>query len=122
MSMSLQERGRQGERIARRSLERRGYTILESNYRTGSGEIDLVAEVGGSLVFVEVRTRTSVRMGTPEESITPAKRSHLVAASEEYLQANQAEDREWRIDLVAIEIDRDGTLRRLDVLENAVEL
>ena len=54
--------------------------------------------------------------------ITRLKRSHLVDAAGEYLQAADAEDREWRIDVVAIELGRDGTVDRLDVLENAVEL
>ena len=94
MSEGRQRIGRRGEELAKRHLERSGYSILETNYRANGGEIDLVAEKDGALVFVEVRTRTGHTAGSPEESVTPLKRSHLVAAAQEYLQANRAEDRE----------------------------
>ena len=122
MSTSRQRLGKRGETVARRHLETSGYRILESNYRAKEGEIDLVAEQDGALVFVEVRTRTGAAIGSPEESVTPAKRSHLVAAAQQYLQAHQAEDREWRIDLVAVEISAGRGLKRIDVVQNAVEL
>ena len=123
MKSQRQRLGRRGEELARRHLEDRGYAILEANYRTSSGEIDLIAERDGILTFVEVRTRSGGgAFGSPEESITPEKRSRLVATAEEYLQENQAEGREWRIDVVAVEIGPGGRLQRLDVLENAVEV
>ena len=122
MSEARQALGRRGERLARHRLEATGYSVLQANYRAKAGEIDLIAEKGDTLVFVEVRTRTGRAVGAPEESLTPEKRAHLVDAAGEYLQAHQAEDREWRIDLVAIEVGRDGRVQRLDVVENAVEL
>lgn len=122
MSETRQQLGKRGEDLAKRHLERSGYSILQANYRAKAGEIDLVAEKGGVLVFVEVRARTGDALGSPEESITPQKRSHLVAAAQEYLQVNQAEGREWRIDLVAVEFNRGGRLERLELLENVVEL
>ena len=122
MSSSRQQLGRRGEEIARRRVEELGYEVLETNYRAKSGEIDLVAEHGGTLVFVEVRTRRGRAIGSPEESITARKRSHMIDSAQEYLQANDAEDKEWRIDLVAIEMSWDGRLDRVHVLENAVEL
>ena len=76
---------------------------------------------GQSLVFVEVRTRRGDRFGTPEESITPAKRAHLIAAAQAYLQAHSLEDRDWRIDVVAVEMSSRGELVRVDVIENAIE-
>lgn len=114
--------GELGERLARRHLEASGYKVLETNHRTKSGEIDLIAKKDGTLVFVEVRTRTGTRMGSPEESLTPDKRQRLAATAEEYLQATNARDVEWRVDLVAVEFSPGGTLQRLEVLENAVEL
>ena len=122
MTTSRQRVGEQGEWLARRHLESNGYAILDTNYRATSGELDLVAEKGGTLVFVEVRTRTGAALGTPEESVTRAKREHLVAAAHEYLQAHDAEAREWRIDVVAVEIGPGGRVKRLEVVENAVEL
>ena len=122
MSRRRQALGRYGERTARSHLERRGYTILESNYRTRTGEVDLVTEQNGVLAFVEVRTLRGAKLGSPEESITERKRSRLVALAQEYLQAHNIEDAEWRIDVVALELDSRGRLVRLDVIENAVEV
>jgi putative endonuclease len=122
MTDGRQRVGRRGEELAKRHLEASGYSILEANYRGKAGEIDLVAEKDGVLVFVEVRARTGAAFGSPEESITPQKRSHIVDTALEYLQANGAESREWRVDLVAIELEAGARLKRLDVLENAVEL
>ena len=81
-----------------------------------------MAEKGDVLVFVEVRTRTGEPYGPPEESITQAKRSHLVDAAQEYMQTKGVEGREWRVDLVAIRMGPGERVERLDVLENAVEL
>ena len=116
-----QHLGKQGECAAVRGLEARGYVILKSNHRTRYGEIDLVAEKNGVLVFVEVRARSSGEYGLPEESVTRAKRSHLIAAAEDYLQANQAEGRDWRIDFVGLRMDSRGRVSSLDLIENAVE-
>ena len=116
-----QRLGKRGEELAERHLAAKGYNILETNYRTRMGEIDLIAERHGVLVFVEVKARRGNALDSPEESITPGKRSHLVAAAQEYLQAADAGDVDWRIDLVALELDRRGRLIRLRVTENAVE-
>lgn len=113
--------GKAGEDIAARELARRGYTLRERNWRCSEGELDIVAEQGDALVFVEVRTRRGDRFGTPEESITPAKRAHLIASGQAYLQAHAAEERAWRIDVVAVEMSSRGELIRVDVIENAVE-
>ena len=93
MSNSRQQLGQRGEELARTRLVKMGYTILEINHRSGSGEIDVVAEQEGTLVFVEVRTRRGNAFGTPEESVTPRKRSRMVDAAQAYLQASQTEDR-----------------------------
>ena len=114
--------GSRGEELAKRHLLSRGYRVLESNYRAKGGEIDLVAEKDGTLVFVEVRTRHRSGFGSPEESVTARKRAHLVEAAQEYLQASGAEDRDWRIDLVAVRMAREGRVVGIDLLENAVEL
>jgi putative endonuclease len=113
--------GDAGEELAARELIRRGYVVRERNWRCPEGELDIVAEQGGTLVLVEVRTRRGDRFGTPEESITPAKRAHLIAAAQAYLQAHSLEERDWRIDVVAIEMSSQGALVRVDVIENAIE-
>ena len=122
MSDRRQRIGKRGEELARRYLASLDYAILETNYRAAGGEIDLVAEHRGTLVFVEVRTRGVSDFGSPEESVTRAKRSHMVAAAQEYLQIHHAEERDWRVDLVAIEYGRDGTVTRVEIVENAVEV
>lgn len=121
MSDSKQRVGRRGEELARRRLRTLGYRVIESNYRAKDGEIDIVSEKGGALVFVEVRTRGPSGFGSPEESLTDSKRRHLIAAAHAYLQAAGSEEREWRIDMVAVEYGAGGGVRRVDVIENAVE-
>ena len=111
-----QELGRHGEKLARRHLESKGYRVLETNYHSKSGEIDLIAEHLGTLVFIEVRTRGAGMLGTPEESVTASKRLRLVAVAEEYLQAADTPNAEWRIDVVALEVDGGRRLVRLDVI------
>ncbi len=113
--------GAAGEAIAARELIRRGYVIREHNWRCAQGELDLVAEQGHQLVFVEVRTRRGDRFGTPEESITATKRAHLIAAATAYLQAHNLSEPDWRIDLVAVQMSERGVLLRVDVIENAIQ-
>ena len=122
MSSARQRLGRAGEDLARRHLQQAGYDVLEANYRTRGGEIDLVARRDGVLVFVEVRTRRGGRLGPPEESVDAKKQARLVAMVEEYMQAQEAGDVDWRIDVVAVELDSRGAVTRLEVIENAVEL
>jgi putative endonuclease len=113
--------GKLGEALAARELERRGYRIVERNWRCPVGELDIVAEKDGARVFVEVRARRGDRFGTPEESITPIKRAKLLEVAQTYLDEHAEQDREWRIDVVAVELSPHGELVRIDVIENAVE-
>ena len=103
-------------------LEQRGYKIVGRNYRTRLGELDLIAEDADGLAFVEVRTRRGSAVGAPEESLTPRKRVRLFAVAQQFLQAHpQYEDYPWRVDLVAIELDRAGRIARTDIIKGAVE-
>lgn len=114
--------GDSGERVAALFLEQRGYKILARNFRTRAGEVDLVAQDADGLAFVEVRTRNRNKLVTPEESLTPRKRTALLATAERFLQAHpQYADCSWRIDLVAIEVDRSGSIGRLEVIRNVIE-
>ena len=99
-----------------------GYTILDTNVRAGRHEIDIVAEHQGTLVFAEVRARRGHRMGTPQESITSRKQESMLAAAHRYIESTGDWDREWRIDVVAVEFDRLDRISELTVLQNAVEL
>ena len=118
--------GARGETIAADYLRRQGYTITTTNWRCRHGEIDIVAQDGPTLVFIEVRTRRSHGLGGPEESVTSTKRRRLAELAETYLQALEAEGRAWtsawRIDLVALQLDRNGgTVVNLNHVINAVE-
>lgn len=111
--------GRRGEDLAVQHLAAQGYKIITRNWRCEIGELDLVARDGDCLAFVEVRTRRGRAMGLPEESITPAKQARLIDLAEAYVQACDWQG-DWRIDVVAIEMDRRGRVRRVDHYENAV--
>lgn len=112
--------GRRGEALAAEALAARGYTLVERNYRCSAGELDLVARQGAAWVFVEVRTRRGRGFGTPEESITPRKRRHLIAAAQAYLNEHALGEVPWRIDFVAVEFSTGGELLRVEIIENAV--
>lgn len=114
--------GNLGEALARRHLEERGLRIIASNYRTRQGELDLVAADGDTLAFVEVKLKRGPGFGAPEEALTRAKRRKLLACAFAYLEEHGlADDRTpWRIDLVAIELDRRGKLLRLQHYPHAV--
>lgn len=119
--------GQMGERIALRHLKNLGYSIRETNYRSLWGEIDIVAQQGDCLVFVEVRCRTclsgrqeSLAFGSPEESLTRAKGTRLVETAQTYMQTHAGLPEQWRIDLVAVELTPAGRVRRVEVTENAL--
>jgi putative endonuclease len=112
--------GRRGEALAVAELARRGYTMRQRNWRCSEGEIDVVAEHDGWLVFVEVRTRRGRELGTPEVSITASKRARLIRVAQSYLAEFEPEEIDWRIDVVAVELEKNGRLARIDVYENAV--
>ena len=112
--------GRAGEAIAADHLRRRGYAIQEMNYRCPVGELDIVARDGEWWAFVEVRTRRGRAFGTPEESITPAKQRKLIELAQTYLQEHELSDVPWRIDVVAVQMDRQGKLQRINLIKNAV--
>ncbi len=120
MSQRRRRLGAWGEGVVRRHLVDHGYRIRETNFRCARGEIDIIAQKSDFLVFVEVRTKSNRNMGTPEESITPAKRRRLVDLANIYLQAHPELTLEWRIDVVALELGRTGDIARLEVIENAV--
>ena len=113
--------GKRGEDYAAQYLIDHGYALRARNWRCPVGEIDLVTEMNDRLIFVEVRTRRGDRLGTPEESITPAKRAKLIAAAQTYLDEHGQTDRDWRIDVVAIEVGARGEVQRCTLIENAIE-
>jgi len=109
--------GKWGEETAVEFLAGRGCTILARNARTPYGEIDIIARKDDSTLFVEVKTRTSDKMGLPEESITARKREHMIACAEHY--AAEHEIDHWQIDVIAIE-GKPGSTPNVTYFENAI--
>ena len=96
--------GKWGEETAARYLEQHGYEILARNVRTAYGEIDLIArQAGGELVFVEVKTRTNIGFGYPEEAVDSRKLAHMVSSAQAYLiDCPFHSEEHWRIDVVSV--------------------
>lgn len=110
--------GRAGEAAAARFLEARGYRILARNHRFRSGEIDVVAETDGCIVFVEVKTRTGTGFGGPAESVTRAKQRQLVRLAGLWLASNGSGSERCRFDVVTVTPGRDGTWE-CELIQNA---
>jgi putative endonuclease len=115
--MNKRTEGEKGEDLAVAYLEKKGYRILERNYRYERGEIDIVAEDNGALVFVEVKARRSKTFGEPEEAVTESKQRQIKNVAEGYLFEHNIDDRECRFDVVAIDYEGNRTVIRH--LENA---
>jgi putative endonuclease len=110
--------GTLGEQAAATSLENLGYQILHRNYRVRGGELDIVCENNGILVFCEVKTRTSTQFGLPEEAITFAKRKRLRRLALEYLQREGRRARALRFDVISVAMNN-GRVAELRHLVNA---
>jgi len=111
-----------GEKIAREYLEKKEYKILDKNFRYSKlGELDIIAQKGNDIIFVEVKTRmkTGPEGFWPEDNITYDKQKKLIKLSQIYLSKFKLLDKSWQIDILAVEIYRD---RSFDVrhTENAV--
>jgi putative endonuclease len=110
--------GRQGEDTAAVYLLEQGYRIIERNWVCRTGELDIMAQDGDILVFVEVRARRGNRFGPPEESITPAKQARLIELAQTYLQEVPQPHPAWRIDVIAVRLG--PGLPQLNHIKNAV--
>jgi putative endonuclease len=114
--------GNFGEQVAAAHLAKRGYEVLARKWRCPTGEIDLLMRDGPTLVFVEVRTRRGNQLGAAEESVDRVKQAKLIALAYAYLEATSApDDLPWRIDVVALHLDRSGRVARLRHIRDAVE-
>jgi putative endonuclease len=110
--------GAWGESRAAEYLIQKGYRIEAMNLRTPYGEIDLLAEHQGVLVFVEVKTRSSTRFGLPEEAVNRQKQQHMLACAQSYLQSRGDYGGDWRIDVIAISRSATGVPPEIIHFEN----
>jgi len=125
MILKQKELGAKGEEIAARYLKKKGYRIIERNFRTRIGEIDIIAEHDRELVFIEVKTRTDVLFGSPFESVTPQKQKQLSKVALDYMNKMDCHDLPARFDVVGIEIREEGGSAKdvkIDLLQNAFDL
>lgn len=102
MPHQKQKTGNRGETLACTILKKKGYEILERNYRYGHGEIDIIARDGETLVFVEVKSRKNLEFGPPELGVTKGKQRQVRKIAEAYLYEKNIKDTECRLDVVAI--------------------
>jgi putative endonuclease len=110
-----------GEQVALAHLTSRGMVLVEQKWRCSSGEIDLIMRDSAALVFVEVRTRRAAP-GAAAESVDRRKQERLIALAYAYLDTHETPpDTDWRIDVIAIDVDRSGAIARLTHICDAVE-
>lgn len=119
MSRARVKLGQRGEELAVNELSRRGYEIVSRNWYCQLGEVDIVARRGDAWAFFEVRTRRGRAFGTPEESVTGSKVARMARVAQLYLSEHgvNVHDVDWRVGVVAVEMDETGHLLRLDVYE-----
>lgn len=104
--------GALGEQFAKEYLEKNGYKVVDQNYKTKYAEIDLIAEKGKELIFVEVRTKTGEQFGTPEETIDYKKRAKLMRNARSYVARKKFKGL-YQIDAICIIIDSAQRIQRL---------
>ena len=112
-----QKIGKWGEEAVAVYLKEHGYEIIARNARTPYGEIDIVARQADIMIFVEVKTRTSNKMGLPEESVNLRKQAHMLACAEHYAAENDIDH--WQIDVIAVE-GKVGLEPKITHFENAI--
>lgn len=116
------ERGREGEKAARKHLRKKGYKIVARNWSGSCGELDMVAVIGQTLVFVEVKARDGGGMAGPADAITPAKRRKLAKAAGEYLSRHKLWESRCRFDVVLVTMHgEDDADPEIEHIENAFE-
>ena len=112
--------GKKGEEIAERYLKRKGYRLVEKNYRCPLGELDLIVLDRRVIVFVEVKIRTDDRFGAPLESVHRRKQGKMIKAALFFLSQRRLHHREARFDVVGISLD--GPEPIIEHIQNAFEL
>jgi len=118
--MEKKELGKKGEEIALRFLKKRGFRIIEKNYVCKMGEMDIIAREKDTLVFIEVKTRTSTMFGPPQLAVNSSKQRQLSKVALNYLKEKQLEDVKARFDVVAILLKQKG--EEIELIKDAFDL
>jgi len=115
---STKESGDKGERLAAQYLENKGFAILERNYRFEEAEVDIVAHQGHEIIFVEVKRRTGLSFGRPEDAVTDDKKRRIAKAAEAWLYERKMDGSPVRFDVVSI-LSKSETEHIIRHFENA---
>ena len=115
-----QQLGKWGEVKARIYLEQKGVKILDANFRTSYGELDMIGLDGPQVVFFEVKTRSSNSFGFGEQSITKTKQQHLIDSAEAYIQEHPHLGEDWRIDAIIIDGNPSRKKNEIRWFKNAI--
>lgn len=118
MTIIKKQIGAQGETLAQAHLRSKGYAILATNYLIRGGELDIVAQINGTIVFCEVKTRLNHTFGLPEEAITHKKLQVLERTAQWYLQQYKLHNKPCRFDAIVVELTSSGEVNRIEHLEN----
>ena len=97
--------GKKGEELAIQYLQEHNYKIIDKNFRTRLGEIDIIAKDKQELVFIEVKTRTSNQYGSPSEAVDNIKIKHIEKAAEYYIYIKQLQNEYIRFDVIEVMAD-----------------
>jgi putative endonuclease len=117
-----QATGEKGEQLAVDHLQRNGYAILERNFRSRGGEVDIVAkDRDGCIVFVEVKARRSLAYGVPQLAVTPRKQRQIAKGALSWLSRKRLHDQSARFDVIAVLL-HDGVTHQLEHIVNAFDL
>ena len=120
MNNTRQLLGKEGERVAEQYLRKKGYRVVERNYRCSAGEVDLIVLDRRVIVFVEVKTRTDHRFGTPLEAVEFRKQRKMIQAAQFFLSQKKLHQRDARFDVVGISWPGGEPL--VEHVQNAFEL
>lgn len=119
MTIARLATGKKGEEEAQKELERQGYRVLIRNYRCRTGEIDIIAEKDGVLVFVEVKTRTSLDFGLPQESVNFKKQARIRKVAQVFLAETKQFYRDISFCVVGVQLDKTGMPKEVEIIDNA---
>jgi len=111
--------GKEGEKIAADFLKKKGYRIIDKNFRCPLGEIDIVAREKGAIIFIEVKTRKSSELGYPEQAVGVRKQKKMSQLAIWYLQKKKIIDTSARFDVVAITMHSSGN--EIKLFKNAFD-
>jgi len=115
-----QKIGTWGEKLAEEYLISKGYQVLDRNYRTPYGEIDIIACKAGVVIFVEVKTRSTTAFGLPEGGVNYKKQAHLVDSAHYYIQEHPQLQNGWQVDVIAVQGKPGDKSTELTHFENAI--